>query len=273
MNDASFPATPVLDWSNEARRAIVPPGPGGIFGPENYGNKFPGEAGIYMAIAHVAIYDAAVAIQGGYEPYAIGLTAPPETSPAAAVATAAYDTLVGLQPALGLTPAQEEILEGRYTDYLAAIPDGAAKSAGIAIGAQVAQAVLALRENDGREENPSLDDLDPPAPGPGVWEPNPSGPVLGLRIPGILPLGLVSASQFRPDGPNLLTSTEYAEDLNQVKELGRFDSATRTVEQTTEALFWTDHDARQWNDGLLRLAVARELDLAEAARMLAMAHV
>src|SRR5215472_16856599 len=56
-----FTATPVLIWSTEARRAIVPAGPGGIFGPENYGNKFPGEAGVYMAIVHAAIYDAAVA--------------------------------------------------------------------------------------------------------------------------------------------------------------------------------------------------------------------
>jgi hypothetical protein len=271
-SEAAFSASPVIDWSNEARRAIVPPGPGGIFGTENYGNKFPGEAGIYMAIAHVAIYDAAVAIEGGYEPYAVALSAP-DASPAAAVATAAHHVLVGLQPALGLTPAQEDFLDRRYEDYLAAIPDGAAKSAGVAAGEQVAQAVLALRANDGREDNPTLDDLDPPAPGPGVWEPNPSGPVLGLRIPGIDPLALVSASQFRPDGPNPLTSTEYAEDFNQVKELGRLDSTTRTVEQTTEALFWTDHDARQWNDGLLRLAVAQELDLVGAARMLAMAHV
>src|SRR5262245_53313298 len=270
--DAAVSASPVIDWSNEARRAIVPPGPGGIFGTENYGNKFPGEAGVYMAIAHVAIYDAAVAIQGGYEPYAVALSAP-DASPAAAVATAVHHVLVGLQPALGLTPAQEAILNGRYTDYLAAIPDGAAKSAGIAVGAQVAQAVLALRENDGREDNPTLEDLDPPAPGPGVWEPNPSGPVLGLRLPGIDPLALESASQFRPDGPNLLPSAEYAEDFNQIKELGRIDSTARTGEQTTEALFWTDHDARQWNDGLLRLAVARELDLVETARMLAMAHV
>ena len=82
-----------------------------------------------------------------------------------------------------------------------------------------------------------------------------------------------SASQFRPDGPNSLTSQEYADDFNQVKELGRIDSTTRTPEQTTEALFWTDHDIRQWNDGLLRLAAARGLDLVQTARMLAMAHV
>src|SRR5262252_3579181 len=65
-------AAPVVAWSNEARRAIVPPSAG----PENFGNKFPGEAAVYMGIAHVAIYDAAVAIEGGYQPYAIALTAP-----------------------------------------------------------------------------------------------------------------------------------------------------------------------------------------------------
>jgi hypothetical protein len=266
---SSFSAGPVLDWSTEARRAIVPPSAG----PENFGNKFPGEAGVYMGIVHVAIYDAAVAIEGGYKPYAIQLTAPPDTSAAAAIATAAHHTLVGLQPALGLTPTQQGILDGDYTAYLAAIPDGTAKTNGITIGEQVAAAVLALRANDGREKNPTLADLNPPAPGAGVWQPDPTRPVLGLRLPGIRPLSLISASQFRPDGPNPLTSPEYADDLNQVKELGRLDSTTRTPEQTTEALFWTDHDARQWNDGMLRLAAARGLDLVQTARMLAMAHV
>ena len=58
---ADYPAatTPVAFWSTEARCAIVPAGPGGIFGSENFGNKFPGEAAVYMGIVHVAIYDAA----------------------------------------------------------------------------------------------------------------------------------------------------------------------------------------------------------------------
>src|SRR5437762_14138506 len=113
---ADLAVTPVIDWSNEARRAIIPAGPGGIFGLENYGNKFPGEAAVYMGIVHAAIYDAALAIEGGYEPYAIALTASPDTtSPAAAIATAAHQTLIGLQPALGLTPAQQAILDGDYT--------------------------------------------------------------------------------------------------------------------------------------------------------------
>jgi len=278
---ADFTAMPVIAWSNEARRAIVPAGPGGIFGAENYGNKFPGEAAVYMGIVHVAIYDAALAIEGGYQPYAIRLTAPMDTSSAAAIATAAHHTLVGcpdcghsgLQPALGLTPEQQAILDGDYANYLASIPDGTAKDNGIAIGKQVAAAVVALRSNDGRDANPPFN---PRPPGPGIWERNPGNPlppVLGLRLPGIAPLALESASQFRPDGPNPLTSQEYADDFQQVKLLGRFDSTNRTAAQTTQALFWTDHDLRQWNDGMLRIAADQGLDLVQTARMLAMAHV
>jgi hypothetical protein len=274
---ANYPAatTPVAFWSTEARCAIVPAGPGGIVGSENFGNKFPGEAAVYMGIAHVAIYDAAVAIEGGYQPYTTTPTAPPNTSHEAAIATAAYDTLTGLQPQLG---ANQTILLNDYTAYMAAIPDGTAaeqeaKQNGIDIGREVADAVLALRVSDGRGCSTTLQDLGPPAPGPGVWQPNPTGAVLGLCLPGMRPLALHGGSQFRPDGPNALTSQEYAGDFNQVKDLGRIDSATRTPDQTNEARFWTDHDIRQWNDGLLKLADNQGLDLVQSARMLAMAHV
>jgi hypothetical protein len=334
---ANYPAatTPVAFWSTEARCAIVPAGPGGIFGSENFGNKFPGEAAVYMGIVHVAIYDAAVAVEGGYRPYAIKVTltaadklraksgwyawvawrlgkagwkpygkanprvrphvpraipaswwrrtttflasASSDPSAEAAIATAAYDTLTGLQPQLG---ASQTILDSDYTAYLAAIPDGQAKTDGITVGEQVAQAVLARRANDGRGCSTTLADLGQPMRGPGVWQPNPPippttnpPPVLGLCLPGMRPVALQSASQFRPDGPNALTSLEYADDFNQVKDLGRDTSTTRTPEQTAEARFWTDHDIRQWNDGLLRLAAARGLDLVQTARMLAMAHV
>ena len=229
-----------------------------------------------MGIVHAAIYDAAVAIEGGYEPYAIMVIAPPDTSSGAAIATAAHHTLIGLQPPLGLTPAQQAILDEDYANYLAAIPDGAAKTNGIAVGEQVAAAVVALRANDGREQNPTLADLNPPPPGPGIWVQNPGNPlppVLGLRLPGITPLTLESASQFRPDGPSALTSEDYTDDFDQVKDLGRIDSTTRTPEQTIQALFWTDHDLRVWNDGMLALAVAHRLDLVQTARMLAMVHV
>ncbi len=265
-------AAAVVQWSNEARRAIVPAGPNGVFGAENYGNKFAGEAAVYMGIVHVAIYDAALAIEGGYQPYAIALHAPHGTSAEAAVATAAHHTLVGLQPALGLTAPQQAILDGHYGDYLAAIPDSRGKAKGIAIGERVAAAVLALRAGDGRERNPQLADLSPPPPGPGVWSPGTS-PALGLRLPGIRPLALNSASQFRPRGPLALSSPEYALDFDEVASLGRVDSAEREDHQTAQALFWTDHDLRQWNDGMLAIAADQRLGLVETARMLALAHV
>jgi hypothetical protein len=134
--------------------------------------------------------------------------------------------------------------------------------------------VLVLRANDGREATPVYGQppFVPPPSGPGVWERG-SAPAVGLLLPGMRPLALQSGSQFRPDGPNALTSEEYGEDFNQVKELGRADSTTRTEEQTTTALFWTDHTVRQWNDGVLDLVDTQGLDLMQTARMLAMVHV
>ena len=72
----------VADWSLIAQNTIV-------------ASRFPGEAAVYMGIVHAAIYDVVVAIEGGYRPYAITPTVPPNTSVEAAVATAAHRVLVG----------------------------------------------------------------------------------------------------------------------------------------------------------------------------------
>ena len=254
----SLPRGPVVDWSLEAQRAIVPP-------PAGNGNKFPGEAAVYMAIVHVAMYDAAVAVQGGYRPYAIAHRTSTPTSPAAAIATAAHGVLVGL------LPTQRGDFDRRYAEYVSKLPADAAKANGIAVGEHIAAGIIALRVNDGRNADPEY--VQQPPPGPGVFEPDPTRPVLGLRLSRIQPLALDSPSQFRPGGPTPLTSREYATDFDEVKKLGRFDSTARTDDQTIEALFWTDHDLRQWNEGMLRLAADRGLDLVQTARMLAMTHV
>jgi hypothetical protein len=222
-----------------------------------------------MGIVHVAIYQAAAA------------AAPAETSLNAAIATAAHDTLTGLQltftgppPPLPVGVTNQTILDNDYKAYLAALPDGTEKMNGISVGQRVAQNVLALRANDGRDCGlTQATDLNPPAAGPGIWQPNLGQPVLGLCLPGMRPLALHSASQFRPGQPNPLRSPQYADDLNKVEALGSINSTTRTSEQTIQARFWTDHDIRQWNDGLLHLAAAQGLDLVQTAHMLAMAHV
>jgi hypothetical protein len=243
----------VADWSLIAQNAIVV-----------VGRKFPGEAAVHMGIVHAAIYDAVVAIEGGYRPYAITPTVPANTSLAAAVATATHRVLVGR------FPDQQAGLDAAYFAYLDGIPDSEAKTNGILVGEEIGVGMLSLRANDG------LDSMVPYVqrpPGPGVYEPTAPATPLGTRMPRVLPLALEDASQFRPNGPPALRSGEYARDFYEVKILGRLDSSVRSTEQTAVARFWTDHDLPQWNRNLLRLADARGLTSIETARMLAMAHV
>jgi len=247
----------VADWSLEAQRAIVPP-------PAGVGDQFPGEAAVYMGIVHAAMYDAAVAIHGGYRRYAVALPSSADTAPAAAIAAAAHGVLVGL------LPAQIADLNTRYAEYLSRIPNSPGKTNGVVLGQQVAAGILATRANDGRAADVQLVQT---RPGPAVFEPDPARPAVGLRLSRIRPLALDRPEQFRPTAPNPLGSQAYAADLDEVRRLGRIDSDVRTEEQTNVALFWTDHDVRQWNDGLLRLAAERGLDLLQTARMLALAHV
>jgi hypothetical protein len=242
----------VADWSLVAQNSIV-----------GVGKVFPGEAAVYMGIVHAAIYDAAVAVSGGYDSYRVSPAVAPGASLDAAVATAAYRVLVVL------FPGQQGDLDAAYAASLAGIPDGQPKTDGIAAGEEVGAGFLDLPALDGLKD--TVPYVQPP-PGPGVYEPA-SVPPLGTKLPLVVPLALREASQFRPDGPSPLGSREYAADLEQVKKLGRLDSAFRTEEQTRTALFWTDHDIPQCNRNLVRLAAQRGLGQAQTARLLAMAHV
>ena len=245
----------IMDWSLVAQNSIVV-----------VAKKFPGEGAVLMGIVHAAIYDATVAVDGGFRPYAVAVNAPRHTALAAAVATAAHGVLVGLFPD---QQAGDTGLDATDAAYMAEIPNGRAKAKGLAVGERVAAGILRLRADDGR--NTVVPYVQTP-PGPGVYEP--TGPiVLGTNLPQVRPLVLGAAAQFRPPGPPSLTSRRYARDFNEVARLGRADSAVRTPEQTDTALFWTDNDIAQWNRGMLRLATRGGLDAVHTARMLALAHL
>jgi hypothetical protein len=259
LSVVAFLAAPLLragavnDWSLIAQSSVV-----------TVGKKFPGEAAVYMGIVHAAIYDAAVGVSGGYRPYRVCPMVSRGASLDAAVASAAHRVLVEL------FPEQSGDLDTAYAASLSGIADGPSKADGIAAGEQVGRGFLDLPAIEGLEATvPYVQ----PSPGPGVWEPTASTPALGTKLPGVVPLALETASQFRPDGPSPLGSREYAADLKQVQAFGRVDSTARSDEQTRIALFWTDHDIPQWNRNLLRLASQRGLDAVRTARMLAMAHV
>jgi PAP2 superfamily len=248
---AAGPAEPVLTWNAYAEQAIAAGRP-------------PASTFVLLGITHVAIYDTAVALGLPARPYLTRQPTPPDTSAPAAVATAAYDVLAER------VDAQRPFLDRAYADYLAAIPDSAAKERGIALGRRVADRVLAWRDGDGLDNVMSWTQ---PTPGPGVWEPTAPTPPIDLVLTQVRPLGLRTNDQFRPAGPPALTSREYARDVAEVQRLGRVDSAERTAYQTETARFWSDQTAVQWNRTVRQLAADRGLNLGQAARLLAMVHL
>ena len=58
------------------------------------------------------------------------------------------------------------------------------------------------------------------------------------------PFIVPNVEMLRTDGPNALTSAAYAEDFNEIKEVGSLTSITRTPDQTDAAIFWQDQATR-----------------------------
>ena len=112
-----------------------------------------------VAMVQAAVHDALNAIDRRFASYALDGVLDPLASADAAIAAAAHDTLVGLIP-VGALPfvgfgslAQQTagvlFADSAYASALGAIPDGAAKTRGIAVGHAAAQAILTLRIGDG----------------------------------------------------------------------------------------------------------------------------
>ena len=124
-------------------------------------------------------------------------------------------------------------LNGLYADSLSAIPNSAAKTAGIAAGEAAAAAMLAERANDGRY-GPFRFTCGEDA---GEWRPatstvctTPSGPSdPNAWVARVEPFVLESTSQFRSKGPHALTSGAYAKEYDEVKSLA--SNSVRSPEQ------------------------------------------
>jgi hypothetical protein len=221
----------------------------------------PAEGHTLFGYVGIAVSDAVMAIEGGYEPFAVDLDAPDGASAEAAVAAAAHRIL------LHYLPAQAGILDPAYEASLATIPDGRAETDGVATGEDVATALIALRADDGFRAPVTYTPPNPPIPG--VWiptGPTPIGPYLGL----MRPFSLDSADQFRPDGPPDLRSKKWARDFNEVKDIGSSTSTTRTVEQTLAARFWGEAPVQQARGSFRKFVLDHELDIVQAARFNAM---
>lgn len=224
------------------------------------------------AIVHTAMFDAYNGIERRYTPIHVLGTAPRGASRRVAVIAAAYTTL------RALFPSRQADLDASYAASLAALSDeegedgGQARERGIAWGAQVANAVLAWRANDGFA-------LTYPAfrggTAVGQWRPTPPafGPMSAQPLAFTLPFVLSKSSDFRPPSPRGLLTGTYTEDFNAVKALGRATGSTRTDDQTWLAPFWEGNASVHWNQAANQIAGANNLSMSQTVRLLALLNI
>ncbi|MEV6848310.1 vanadium-dependent haloperoxidase [Actinoplanes sp. NPDC051411] len=230
----------------------------------------PGSAGVFGGIVNGAIHDAGAAAGRRFRPLLGDLPSARGGDVDAAVAAAAYTVLAGR------LPAQATVLAEAYESYRALLPGTREVRRGLATGRAVAEEILRRRADDG------FDAVVPwaqPAPGPGVFEPvvsNPDGtpatPV-DVKLVGVRPLLMASPRQFRPAGPNGLTSAAYTADWRETDEYGRIDSTRRSAAQTETVQFWAENPYTQWSRTLRGLAADRGLGTEAAARMLGVVQI
>ena len=211
-----------------------------------------------ISMMHVAMFEAVNAIDRRYTPYKLDLVADRSTSRDAAAATAAHDVLLSIYPDL------KPDLDAALATSLAAVADAESKSAGVELGRQAAQGIIALRANDGSAAPESYR----PHTRPGVYVPTtvPQFSTVGATTPWILESG----SQFRPGPPPALDSETWTRDVNEIRELGARNSAIRTPEQTTIGRFWFFVGARTYNPIVRQAAMAKGMDLVDCARLFAL---
>jgi hypothetical protein len=225
------------------------------------------------AIVQAAVFDAINGIERQYTPLHVPPGAAHGASKRAAVVQAAYASLVHLFPEFTSTFDQQR------ANSLAAISSGPGAEhsqsiqRGLDWGQKVADAIWDWRSTDGY--NTPL----PPFLGggaPGEWRPTPPGygPGLFQQLVYTAPWVIQSASQFRPAGPPLLTSAQYATDYDETQSKGSASSTTRTADETTFSLFWASSNPPGfWDPVALSLAAKRHFSMSQTARLLALVNL
>jgi membrane-associated phospholipid phosphatase len=253
-------ADPVLDWNVIAIDTAVANG------------QNPFAQARYAAIVQVAVFEAVNAITGDYRPYIGGIDAPHGASADAAAIQAAYRVLSTYFKASAPT------LDLARASSLASIPDGKAKFDGIATGEAAANALIALRADDGS----SPPQFKTPGPlVPGEWQATVSCPIVNGVASGIAfqwqnvtPFGIRSAKEFLLGPPPALRSDEYAKTYNEVMTVGSLDSTERPQDRSDVATYYAATSPTQaFNQAARQVAQEQRRSLSENARALALINM
>src|SRR5262245_40400769 len=247
----------VLEWNQLALHAV------------GQARVTPMVASRALAITQAAVYDSVVAIDRSFEPYHAHVHASRGVSPEAAAAQAAHDALAAL------FPSQAATFDAALAADLAGIPPGRAGQ-GVEVGREVARQILDWRSTDGSGATVPYT----PGTDPGDWQPTPPArlPALAPQWPYVTPFAMTSGDQFRPGAPPALDTAAYAAAFDEVKDLGRIDSATRTDEQTQIGKFWADGPGTTfalgyWNKIAQSVAADQGLSLVSDARLFALVNI
>jgi len=248
---SSQPADNILFWNKIAYNA---------FGGPEYQHSL--MASRINAMVHLAMHDALNGIEEKYSRYAF--TGKDNKADAnAAAATAAHVIL------LNEIPDRKVYLDSALSQSLAAIKNDEAKTRGIELGKSAAQAVLNKRINDG-----SVGEVFgqiPPSDQPAVYQPVPPFNIMFAPFwENVKLFSLEKKDQFRSAPQPQLTSKAYAAAFNEVKEVGRLNSTTRTPDQTASAKFWYEFSEAGWNRVTSTVVTSKKLNMLEAARLFAL---
>jgi len=260
FGSAAAKADVVLDWNAIAVNTAVANG------------QNPFAQARSAAVVQLAVFESVNAITGEYHPYLGTITAPPGASPDAAAIQAAYRVVSTYFPASAST------LDAERTNSLASIPDGQAKTDGIATGEAAALAMVALRANDG--SSPPQFKI-PGSPVAGEWQATPSCPIvngvavgIAFQWQNITPFGIPRAKDFLLDPPPALGSREYAKAYNEVMTVGSIYSTERPQDRSNVALFYAASSPTQvFNQVVQQVAQERWHSLTENARALAVVNM
>jgi hypothetical protein len=225
-----------------------------------------------LAMVHLAMFDAANAVEGRYQPYLSDLPKDPNASAIVALATAAHALAITLYPDRDEIP----VFDATLAASLALVPNGESKQRGIALGKTVAQKMLAARTGDGASSPAGYT----PTAAVGKWnrtEPDLTPPELP-QWRNLKPFAVDDVVSFRVPPPPSLDSSEYDAAVDEVMRLGKLDSTERTPDQTESAKFWADGPGTatppgHWNRIGADVLMKSQLDLLDNARTLALLNL